>query len=137
MERKPENKVLKFAHSDSNARGRYASKELVASYTVVAWHKGDFALPVRVRCYMGRGNSASTVYANVWIGGGPGKHSSSGHGTAGGSGYDKLSAAVDEALWSAGVRLENRFHGEGEYPTKEALKAVAWKMGFRKFTIIQ
>ena len=134
---KPENKVLKFAHRDSNARGHIDSKEHVASYTVVAFQNGKFHFPVRVHCYMGRSNHASTVYANIWIGGGHGKHSSSGYGTAGGGGYCKISAAVDEAVRSAGVVLEQRFNAAGTWPMKEALKAIAWKMGFRKITIVE
>ena len=87
-----------------NAQGRYTTKELVGSWDAITYKGGELHNPVSVKCYMGRSASASVVYCNVWIHSRQTKGdyiSISGSGTAGGYGYHKISAAVDEALRSA------------------------------------
>jgi hypothetical protein len=76
---------------------------------------------------------ASTAYACVWL-----NFSDSysvGKGKAGGYGYDKESAAIEEALRSAGITLEHSIHGVGEQAIKGALVALARFAGLNNYTV--
>ena len=87
------------------------------------------------RCYMGRPASASTVYASIWI------QSSgiytSGKGKAGGYGYHKESAAIGDAIKSAGIELSKDIEGLGDGAIEEALKAIALSLGFPNVLIVE
>lgn len=85
---------------NSNAR-QPDNKEMVSAYSLITLHEGKLREAITVRVYMGRSNSASVVYACVWIHG-PNKHIS-GRGQAGGYGYHKESQAIADAFSSAGV----------------------------------
>ena len=91
-------------------------------------HDG-FETAVDVRFYMGRSNSASTVYCSVWIRTADGDFIS-GHGSAGGYGYHKTSAAFQDAIDSAGIKLEASVHGCGDRPMKRAMLAIARACGY-------
>ena len=66
---------------------------------------------------------AQTAYACVWL---SFKDSYSvGKGKAGGCGYCKESAAIDNALGSAGIQLQHSIHGVGEFAIWGALAAIA------------
>lgn len=133
-----------------NARNLSGDKELVSEYHVIVYQDGEFHTPVHVMCWMGRSSSASTVYASVWVSDKRGDRWFSGHGSAGGYGYHKESAAIQEALNSAGIELRGDVYGRddakknqpahiggvGESAIRAALDAVARKCGYRKFTII-
>lgn len=93
-------------------------KELVNSWQVVALHKGKLEQPVRAVCWMARSNNASVVYASVWVHGRNGLECS-GHGSAGGGGYDKESAAVQDAITSAGIELYGSAYANSEGMTVE------------------
>lgn len=95
---------VKATKSIENARAPSGNKEQTGQYTVVAASGKELHEPVTVRCWMGRSNQASVVYACIWIRTKDGRHFS-GRGTAGGYGYHKASAAIDEAIRSAGVGL--------------------------------
>ena len=56
----------------------------------------------------------------------------SGSGWAGGCGYHKTSAAIDDAFQSAGIELQASFSGCGDSPTMEAVRAVMKALGYRK-----
>lgn len=76
---------------------------------------------------------AQTAYACVWL-----SFADSytiGKGKAGGCGYCKESAAIDEALRSAGVQLEHSIHGVGESAIWGALVAIAEYAGLTNYTI--
>lgn len=86
----------------SNARNYGGEKETVSTYTVVGKINGKLAVIVTARMYMGRSNSASTVYCSLWVNFG---NYTSGKGQAGGYGYHKESAALQDAISSAGIKL--------------------------------
>lgn len=87
----------------SNGKNYSDSRELVESINIVGMAGGELKNIITCHCYMGRSGSASTVYASVWV------HSgvihTSGHGSAGGVGHHKSSAAIAEAISSAGIEL--------------------------------
>lgn len=110
-------------------------KEQTRAWAIVARHKGKWVQPITVRCWMGRSRNASTVYASVWASG-PGRWYA-GHGTAGGYGYCRHSAAVGAAFDSAGIKLARSISGVGESAVEEALCATARALGYRSFTIVR
>lgn len=116
----------------SNAVNYKGQKELVKSYNVITDTLREIII---ARCYMGRSASASTVYASIWI------QSSgiytSGKGKAGGYGYHKESAAIAEAMESAGVSLDSDISGVGDGAIREALRAIAEAIGFSKVLIVE
>lgn len=111
-----------------NGKHYGGNKEMISAYNVVTISKGEIKSPVIVRCYMGKSSRASVVYASVWCNG---KVWCAGHGSAGGYGYHKESAAVQAAFESAGFSFNHDFGGAGEYEMKDAMKAAARAIGFR------
>jgi len=82
------------------------NKELVSAYSlVVRLPSGEMREVITVRCYMGRSASASVVHAVLWVRCADGEWTS-GSGSAGGYGYHKESAAIADAISSAGVTLQ-------------------------------
>jgi len=116
-----------------NARHMGNEKELVRDDTLVFFDSKAKEIRIAVHAFfwMGRSSSASTVYCSVWITKRDGQ-SVSGRGSAGGWGYDKESAALHDAIESAGVRLERSIHGVGDYAMREAMLAIALAAGYRK-----
>ena len=108
------------------------NKELIRTYNVVTDALKEI---ITVRCYMGRSSSASVVYASIWINA-HGIHTS-GKGQAGGYGYDKTSAAIAEAIESAGITLDTGISGVGDCAIREALKAIARALGFSNVLIVE
>ena len=121
-----------MAENVSNAVNYKGQKELVKSYNVITDTLREIII---ARCYMGRSASASTVYASIWI------QSSgiytSGKGKAGGYGYHKESAAIAEAIESAGITLDTGISGVGDCAIREALKAIAHALGFSNVLIVE
>ena len=107
-------------------------KELIRTYNVVTDALKEI---ITVRCYMGRSANASTVYASVWIN--TSDVHTSGKGKAGGYGYHKESAAIAEAMESAGVSLDTDISGVGDGAIKEALSAIANALGFERVLIVE
>lgn len=93
-------KIVKPAQ---NARNYGGEKEQVSTWTVTAVRAGNIEYPVSARCWMGRSRNASTVYASIWVHGRGVE--TAGSGNAGGWGYHKESAAIGEAIKSAGIEL--------------------------------
>lgn len=118
-----------------NARNHFGKKELVASWNVVSCRKGEMREVITARCWMGRSRTATRVDASIWIHGD--KFHSSGRGYASGGGYHKESAAICEAIESAGVKLEKDISGYGDGAINDALTAIAKAMGFRKVSIVR
>ena len=116
----------------SNAVNYKGQKELVKSYNVITDTLREI---IMARCYIGRSASASTVYASIWINS-PGYHSS-GKGKASGYGYHKESAAIDAAIESAGITLDQSIDGVGDGAIEEALKAIALSLGFPNVLIVE
>jgi hypothetical protein len=92
-----------------SANRKFEEKETVNRLAVAVVKKGDIITPIHTRFYMSRTSSPSVVYCNIWAHGidpKTGEHVSiSGRGSAGGGGYHKESAALNDALRSAGVEL--------------------------------
>jgi hypothetical protein len=109
-----------------NENGKNYSKETISTYNIVARTARGLTNCITCRVYMGRSRNSSTVYASVWL---YGKDCyGSGSGQAGGYGYHKESAAINDALQSAGIVLSSSVHGTGEH--EDALKATARALGY-------
>ena len=106
---------------NSNGRNYADTKETIQELQVVArrsktsaYDAGKLFVPVVARFYMGRSRNASSVYCSIWVNG-EGIHTA-GHGTAGGYGYHKTSAALSSALSSAGIELwGSPYDGENDH----------------------
>ena len=107
-------------------------KELIRTYNVVTDALKEI---ITVRCYMGRSSNAAVVYASIWINA-HGIHTS-GKGQAGGYGYDKTSAAIAEAIKSAGITIDTDISGVGDGAICDALKAIARALGFSNVLIVE
>lgn len=107
----------------------YPGKELVNSWTASVISKGNIVSPVRAICCMGKSANSSVVYASIWIHGK--KIETSGKGNVGGYGYHKESAAIQEALDSAGVKLSEDIDGRGDAAIRHALEACVRMAGYR------
>lgn len=76
---------------------------------------------------------ATVVYCCVWIH--HGEHHSRGAGKAGGGGYHKPSAAMQEALRDAGIELAYAIGGRGDSAMRESLEAIARYFGIARFMV--
>jgi len=94
-------------------------------YTGMIQHSTAFI----VRVYWPR----DVAYACVWLS--FATSYSLGRGKAGGYGYCKESAAISEALESAGVKLAHSIHGVGEQAVKGALVALVEFAGLTNYTL--
>ena len=124
MKPKQNHMIAKFTAEkcQSNAKNYSQEKELVSRCLVI--DKKTEKVIIDCRCYMGRSSNSSQVYAAIWV------NSiislcddvdgfttyTSGHGTAGGYGYHKESAAIDAAISSAGFTLFGNALGYGDKP---------------------
>ena len=122
------------------------NKELVSAYSlVVRLPSGDMREVITVSCYMGRSTSASVVYAVLWVRCADG-HWTSGSGHAGGYGYHKESAAIADAIKSAGIELQDLendrkdhwfdFGGTGTSYYPQVFEAIARAAGYRGRTLL-
>ncbi len=124
MKTKQTNMIAKFTAKTclSNAKNFSQEKELVSRYMVI--DKKTEKVIIDCRCYMGRSSNSSQVYASVWINSlkplcedAEGFTTyTSGHGIAGGYGYHKESAAIDDAISSAGFTLFGSLSGYDDKP---------------------
>ena len=74
--------------------------------------------------------TGATSYASIWAYArvtGPGY---SGAGRATGGGYHRASAALDEAITSAGITLSDPIDGEGTRAMEDACRAIAAALGY-------
>lgn len=122
----------KIKELSDNGKNYGYKKELIKTYNVVSNTLKEL---ITVRCYMGRSANASIVYASIWVHG-P-EHFTSGTGKAGGYGYHKPSAAIGNAIESAGIELSKDIEGVGDGAIHEALGAIAESMGYNKFLIVE
>lgn len=137
-----------------NGKNYGDNKETMDRYEVIAYYKGQFYSLITCRTYMGRSSAASAVYASIWINSrrssGKPEVYAAGHGSAGGYGYHKSSAAIQDALDSAGVELygspyrgrdaedlKARAHisGVGDQAIEDALLAIGRALGYNKLYI--
>lgn len=132
------------AETVSNAVNYGGNKETVTRLCVVGKKNGALCSIVEASFYMGRSRDASKVYCALWV---SGDTYCSGRGKAGGYGYHKESAALADAIRSAGIELTgaNYARHEGRVNYKKpayisgcghdsmlmALKAIARAAGAR------
>lgn len=120
---------------DQPRNGRMLDKEQVRFLAVIAPNaRPREQQVVTARIWKSRGKGASASYASVWIS--APKHFRSGHAKATGWGYDRVSSALDGALQSAGVILDEPLAGLGEPAMREALLAVGRALGYRRLILV-
>ena len=124
-----------FGKMENSAVNYGNKKELISSCDVIVDDNGKLANIITARCYMGRSSSASTVYASIWVNGPD--HFTNGTGKAGGYGYHKESAAIAEAITSAGITLDKDISGVGDSAIEDALEAIAQALGFDDCLIVR
>jgi hypothetical protein len=114
-----------------NAKNYGGSKELTYAWTLTCPgtdYEGEPCIqePIVFRAWMGRSRSASMVYGALWVHPPRGckAEGTSGRGTAGGWGYHKVSAVLDECFASAGIKV-SRFGGSGEGAMRQAMYSLA------------
>jgi hypothetical protein len=129
--------TLPDAEHISNARNYCLEKELVNRLQVVAKVGDEYETPIDARFWMGRSRSASVVYCSIWVHGRINDRKDwSGRGTAGGGNFPSESAALEDAIRSAGIVMGSRFGGCGEGAMRHALTAIAVALGYEDFTIV-
>jgi hypothetical protein len=99
----------KLPKNDVSNGEHYRGKEIVNNLSIVVNTRNGLETPLSVRWYMGKSNSASVVYCSFWLNGK--KRHIAGHGSAGGGGYHKESAAFQEAISSTGITLHGDVYG--------------------------
>jgi len=120
----------------SNAR--QLDKEIIKQYHVIGLFDGQMREIIDCRLYMSRSaDGASPVYCSLWV---FGKQDSnfytSGRGRANGYGYHKRSAAVGDALDSAGIKLSEDISGGGNSAVEEAFQAIGAALGAEQVLIV-
>lgn len=118
--------MLKAKFTETNVMNGHNygnEKELVGAYTVIGKIGGEVREIVTARSYMGRSRSASVVYCSLWVSGAASLHVAA-HGSAGGYGYHKESAALQDAISSAGIELYgSTYSNHYNYDEKRAYTA--------------
>jgi len=125
-----------------NGRNYGGTKPLIEERNlVVKARKGDhihdssgIRTLVTVRVY----GTKARNYVSIWVHAPDDERgmSCAGHGLAGGYGYHRPSAAMQEALESAGIKLANRIDGVGDSAMDDALRAIAAHFGYSKAHIV-
>lgn len=139
--------IAKFTTENNKAVNYDNKKEKVSQYVII--DKNTERRIVDCRVYMGRSSNSSTVYCSLWVNIKDLKKpktwqyaGTSGTGSAGGYGYHKQSAAVQDALTSAGIELytadntRRYIDGVGDGATREALLAVAYAAGYNSVIFV-
>lgn len=146
MQAKQSSIKARFAVEQGNAKNYSQDKETISKFVIV--DKTTERTIVDCRLYMGRSSNSSTMYASIWVSIKDLKKpktwqyaGTSGTGSAGGYGYHKSSAAVQDALTRAGIELykdkERQFiDGVGDYAIREALLAVAYAAGYNSVIFV-
>ena len=110
--------------TQSNGKNLSGQKEMVSAMSAIAVINGKMREVVVARWYKARkSDGASPVYASIWTYGAG--FDISGHGRATGYGYHKASAALSNAIDSAGIVLSERIAGGGDGASQRALEAIA------------
>lgn len=129
----------------SNGKNYGDTKEMIDTWNVAGMINGKIETPITARCYMGRSSSASVIYASIWV-----HNVGAGHGSAGGGGYHKQSAAIGDAIANAGITLwgspyqdregdedrEAHIGGCGSGSIDAALLAIAEALGLTDAVVI-
>lgn len=149
--------TARFVEERENAKNLSGEKETIGRILII--DKKTETHAVDARFYMGASRNASTVYCSIWVKVSakkkPGAWESvytSGRGAAGGYGYHKQSAALQDAINSAGIELygspynraddhkkSNRAYigGCGDNAMRDACLAIAYAAGFTDCIVIE
>ncbi|MCK5236187.1 MAG: hypothetical protein KAR06_04300 [Deltaproteobacteria bacterium] len=130
------NKLIATLPTESVQNGKNLGdkKETIETYNVVTNTDTGLREIIVARVYMSRSaDGASPKYASIWIH--DNKLNTAGHGSAKGYGYCKTSAAIGEAIRSAGIKLSRSIDGTGEH--REALTAIAEALGYTDILIVR
>ncbi len=123
----------------SNGRNLSPQKETIRAYTVIGIGKSrsDVVEVATARWYMSRSaDGASPIYCSLWVNV-PGVIHAAGHGRARGYGYHKASAALGDAIQSAGITLSKDIDGVGDTAMDDALHAIGIACGFDTVRVIR
>lgn len=124
------------AENIETARSYGSEKETHNIMHVIAATRDGMRQIITCRFYSGRSRGSSVHYCSVWFTGKASRYGS-GTGKAGGWGYHKDSAALDAALRAAGVELGYSISGVGDSAMRDALRALAAALGYRKAIIVE
>lgn len=127
-------KVTNIKASTNNVKYAYEKKELISGFSLLGLRKNTTRDLVTIKFYTGRSRNSSIVYCNFWAS--DDRNTFSGSGTAGGGGYHKASAALQEAINSSGIRLNTPIDGRGDSSMREAIKAIGNFFGYRKLYLV-
>lgn len=107
----------------NNARSLSPEKETIKTVKILGKRAGhDVAVMAEARFYMARSSRASTVYCSLWV---HGDKYTSGHGKAGGYGYHRESAALQDAIESAGIELRGCNYAQWGHSETPNYKRIA------------
>ena len=119
------------ADNGANYDRRNEKRECVRSVKALVISKGKIKNPVSVRWYMAKSaDGASPCYCEMWASDGVERYTN-GAGSAGGYGYDKESAAFEDALREAGYTLDEAINGVGDTGIVRAINGVCRNLGYR------
>ena len=126
-----------------NAKNMNGEKELV-QHIVGVDDAGSKRQIVDCRLYIGRSRNAATVYCSIWANGYINNEQAwiTGHGKAGGYGYHKPSAAMQNAIAAAGFTLTDDngdivpIDGRGDDSMRDAAIAIAAALGYSDVILI-
>ena len=122
--------IIESVNLDKHAQNIGSKRDRVQHgfYKEIAVIHDERTTPCRFRFY----NTGQTIHCIAWISGSDSY--GSGYGKAGGYGYCKESAAMEDALINAGIKMGEHWGGMGDTKQREAAFAVAQKVtGKRKF----
>lgn len=130
MTTKQEQRATLPDRDTNNAYDRSSEKEVVDRLHLVALGAdGELHEVIDARWYMARrSDGASPVYCSVWVHG-AGRWFG-GNGRATGYGYCKRSAAFQDALDAAGIKLALPVDGRGMECVHDAMHAIAIALGY-------
>jgi hypothetical protein len=117
---------------EKHQNAKHLDKELIKQYTAIALIEGTMREIIKCKlCTSRNADGASPVYCSLWLLGG---EYLSGGGKASGYGYHKTSAAVGQAIRSAGIELLREdgaradINGAGDDAIREALTGITYAM---------
>lgn len=136
--------IFDQAKAQDDAQNMNGEKDLVQRIVVVD-DAGSKQQIIDCRLYMGRSSNASTVYCSIWASGHINNERVwlSGHGKAGGCGYHKPSAAMQNAIAAAGFTLTDDngdsmpIDGRGDEAMHAAALAIAAVLGYNDVILIK
>lgn len=123
--------------STMNGKWPDGNKEQVKAMQVIGIHNGAMVAPITARFHMSRSRTASVVYCSLWTHNVKTGHSFNGFGKAGGYGYHRESAALADALRSAGIEIDESISGRGDGVMREALLSIAREFGFEQIYMVE